>query len=217
MREMFFTTEAYKKAAVSVMIDAANQACRALQLPEILPITPSSLTESEIETPFFSDHQKRFGTICTDNYVYGADVDNKLSYINRNFRDGGQAKFLSSIKNEYSLPKSELNLKEAHLQAVHWLAAFSVDVNALDKDFHIEVEPWDLGNRFVPLYTVHWYNGEKEVATVELFEPEHLLLKLWVREGKYLKGNSLVVPNREKLLACAGEPVRAVRRSQRRF
>jgi len=210
IREMWFTSEAYKNAALKIMLHEANQISRALHLPEKLPIKSSDLTEIGIETPFFSERQGRFGTICTKQYVYGANAASKFSYLNRNFRAQDKSKYLTAIKTKYAESKSRINTKAAYTLAIQFLTAASIDVAALERDCRIEIKPWDLGSQFVPLYQIRWLRGknEEEAAYVELLEPEHLLLKLWVEKPEYIERDSLVVPNREKLLSQTNAPIK---------
>jgi hypothetical protein len=209
LREMWFTTKAYKAAALQAMLSDVNRVCTDLHLPEKLPVETGDLTEIRIETPFFSDHQHRFATICTSNYVYAANIGNKLCYINKNFREQDESRFLLGIKSRYTASMSEANTLQAYVIATQWLASASIDVAALGRDCHVESTPWSLDkNQCVPLYTFRWIRGqEEEIATVEVLEPERLLLKLWVENADYIKRRSLALPNRESLLAQTNAPL----------
>ena len=214
MRQLWFTCEPYKEAALQVMLKEVNRVCWDLGLPVKLPIYASNLTRAVIETPYTADNLGRFATLYTDDYIYGANAGNKLSYINRSLRfRGEESKYLSMLKLRYAAPKSQINTNAAYVLATQWLAAAFVDVKALEQDCSVGIHPWTLeGGKFVPLYTLEWRkeeraNGKQEtVATVEVLEPERLLQKLWVQKPEYIKGDPLGVPNREKLLAQTNAP-----------
>jgi hypothetical protein len=207
MREMWYTTEAYKQEALNVMLAEVNKLCRRLGLLEKLPVQFSNLVEIMIEPPFIADHQGRFATICTDNYVYGADAY-KLSYINTSHRfHGAESWHLASLKNRYAVAKHQLNTNNVYMLATQWLAAASVDVNALEREYKAIICPWDLGDgRYVPLFTVTWVKGDNlqedvvTAATVEVLEPERSLQKLWVEKPEYITSDPLVVMDRDRLL-----------------
>ena len=168
----------------------------------------SDLAEISVETPSFADRQGRFATICTKAYVYGANAKNKLSYIKKNFRTENESRYLASVKARYLAPKSQMNTNAALTLAKQWLKAASMDVTAMERDCRVEIQAWELGGQYVPLYRVQWLKGEEEVvATVEVLEPEGLLQKLWVEKAEYVERDPLAVPNREKLLqVTSGAP-----------
>jgi len=68
------------------------------------------------------------------------------------------------------------------------------------------MEPWNLEDgRFVPLYRVHFFQGQNEddLAVVEVLEPERSLIEFSVKKPEYIHRRALAVPNREKLLSHA--------------
>jgi hypothetical protein len=209
MRKMWLTTESYKQAALGAMLKEVNALCRQLNLAQRLPVQSSNLTELRIETPFFSDHKGMFASLSTEDYVFAAGESNKLSYVNKNFRlRDDEAEYRESLKARYKRPRTEVNTNTAYALATQWLAAFSVDVKALERDYRATVSWWDLGDYFVPLYTVEWRKAGtgESAASVELVGPERFLKKLWVEKPEYIGREPLVVPDREKLLSQTNAP-----------
>ena len=113
--EIWSTTHSYKTEAVGALLKEANDMCRKLNLPDQLPIRAQDLIETFIETPFLCDHQKRFGTICTRKYVYAAITDNKLSYIQRNFRVQDERQFLLALKSKYGMREPPKGMEVRYL------------------------------------------------------------------------------------------------------
>jgi hypothetical protein len=211
LREMWFITESYKRAALQAMLHEVNEVCRQLGLSENLPIQSSSLVDVDIETPFFCDRQERFATISTTNYVYAAIAGGKLSYINMNSRMNADTKFLNVLKTKYAMPQNHIDTNAPYVLATQLLAAVGVNVEALEQDCKAEVSPWVFDNQFVPLYKIEWLkrgrlNKKRDVAaTVELVQPERVLRKLWIEKPEYIRRAPLVVPNREELLGVTGD------------
>lgn len=205
MRQMVFTTEAYKAAALEVLLKEANWACRQLNLPESVPFRAPDLTKLTIATPFVAEHLGHFGTIRTKNYVYSGTFSNKLSWIQKNLPLFDERTYLAAVKAKYTMPKSHLNTNAAYVLATQFLAAVSVDVKAMESEFRPVVRPWDLGNQFVPLYEVSWEKTEESeqvgaAAVVELLLPERALKSLVVPRSEYIRRASLAVLNKEMLL-----------------
>jgi hypothetical protein len=161
MRQMWFTTEAYKTAAEAVLLSEVNRVCSQLNLVDQLPITPAKLTAVNMATPYIADHLQQFGSVRTPNYVFSAFSGNKLSYVSRNFSTLSEGRYLASIKSRYTFPKSQIKPQSAYQLAKAWLGSVSVDVQALERDYKARVSAWDLGDRFVALYTVRWIKGEE--------------------------------------------------------
>ena len=185
------------------MLSEISQICRDLHLQEDLPIKSSSLTEVMIEPPFFATHEGRFATVCTKNTVFGANADSKLSYINKNFRDQDESKYLAAIKKKYLRPDSQIDTNAAYQLATQWLAAAAIDVKALEHDCNVEINPWDLNDgNFVPLYEIQWSrSNETVVAFVKVLEPDHALETLWVTRPEYILRKSLEITNLDYLLS----------------
>jgi hypothetical protein len=105
------------------------------------------------------------------------------------------------------LPKTRLNGATSYALARQWLAALSVDMKRLEADYPSRVYlTWDMGDRFVPLYTVEWSrpvenSSRRDVAaTVEVLEAERSLEQLAIEKPEYMTRAPLVVPDRDMLL-----------------
>jgi hypothetical protein len=207
MREMWFTTSAYKEAALHAMLAEANRISRELSLSEAVPIEATNLVEVSLATPFLADHLGWFANISTKNYVYSTGA-NKLDYVYRNFRlKDDEPQYLSSLKRKYAGPKTQSNANAAYALATNWLALASMDVEALERECTLQLHPWETGGQCVPLYELEWVKlnpAKRErdvVATVEVLVPERLLLKLWVERPEFNRRKPLVVQDRERLLS----------------
>lgn len=206
LRELFFTTQAYKEEATKVMLKEVNWAAHALGLAEAFPVRASNLTDIVIGTPYVADHQGLFAMVCTEKYNYGARQ--KLMAVSRPCRFRGEEdNYIASLKIRYAKPRSQLNPRIAYTLATQWLASISVDIERLEMDYPSEINPlWISEDQFVPLYTVEWVKGiegsrRRDVAAmVEVLEPERSLEQLLVERPEYMTRAALVVPDREKLL-----------------
>ena len=78
-----FTTPAYRREALRLVIEEANRVAREVQLPEKLPITQSDLLEAYISPPRMSQALGIFGTVTTSNYTYYVSVANKFSFLTK--------------------------------------------------------------------------------------------------------------------------------------
>jgi len=203
-RNMYLTTEDYKEAALEAMLKEISSVCNALEVPEQVPVRRPSIIEYWIETPFFRDRKGLFGTVCTERYAFRFGGSNKLNCVAMNFRPRDDEKeYLASLKLHYTRPISQLNTNGAYTLAAKMLAAFSVDLRLLERDCTPKVKWWDLGQQFVPLYTVEWWSpGDRfsAAASVEVLEPEHRLVRLEVDKPEYIRRGALRLKNRKELL-----------------
>ena len=87
LAELTFTTPAYQKEALRLIIEEANGAASQLNLVETLPIMQSNLVEVYITSPRIAHGMKALGNITTTNYSYGVTMGNKLSFITKHFDD----------------------------------------------------------------------------------------------------------------------------------
>ena len=204
LRELWFTTEAYQAAALKVMLQEANWAARALRLPEKFPIEPSDLTEKIIETPFVASHQGRFALVHTEKFNY--EAGQKLFAVSR-LHPSGEDQYLAAIRAKYTMSRSGAKAGPVYGLATQWLAAISIDLKRLEADYPSQITvPWNLGDQYVPLFTVEWVKPiagtrRRDVAViVELLEPERLLESLVVEKPEYMAPPPPVVPDRDKLL-----------------
>ena len=187
----------YRKEALRLIIQEANRVAQELNLPEELPITESNLVETYITPPRMVTIG--FGNITTSNYVYYISVGDKFSSLVRT--DSNRVR--DELKQKYSLPISQMDTNTAYQLATQWLAAASIDVNALNRDCNLTIRAWtpegENGKNFVPLYRVYWTGKENEnrgsVAGVELIEPTKTLQQLYVKKSEYILRPSLQITN----------------------
>ena len=201
-----FTTPAYRKEALRLVIEEANRVAQELNLSENLPITESNLVEVFISPP--SMVRLGFGNITTSNYTYYATVGDKFSYLEKHFPDV-MNKDYAELKAQYLWPMSRMDTNSAYQLATQWLAAASMDVPAIIRDCNVHVEAFTpegkTGAHFVRLYRVYWTqkNGSSvsPAASIELFEPTKTLRQLRVNKSEYILRMPLQITNADFLLS----------------
>jgi len=187
----------YRKEALGLIIQEANDIAQKLNLPEELPITESNLVEAYITPPRMV--KIGFGNITTSNYVYYVTVGDKFSSLVRT--DSNRVR--DELKQKHSLPVSQMDTNAAYQLATQWLAAVSIDVNALNRDCNLTIRAWtpegEGSKNFIPLYRVYWTEksggGRGGVAGVELIEPTKILQQLYVKKSEYILRPSLQITN----------------------
>jgi serpin B len=197
-----FSTPAYKKEALRLVIQEANGIAHNLNLPENLPITESNLTASYICPPRMLG--SGFGNITTSNYTYYITIGDKFSFLEKR----NMEQDYRQLKAQYLRPMNQLNTNTAYQLAVQFLNKVSMDVNGLNRDCDVHVEALfpegRNGKSFVPVYWVYWSNPTKKshgsVASVELFEPTKTIRSLRVEDSKYILRKPLEVTNMDYLL-----------------
>jgi len=206
------TTEAYRKAAAQVLINAVNRMSGELGLREKASLDPDGYKEILVQAPYWSLQHGWFGTVRTTDYLFAASQENKLSsvdYIQASAKD-----YLEWVRRHYATPKSELNNGAAFSLATNWLNAVGVDVAAIQRECKVEFHVQSLGDKFVPIYWITWrqptacfgcppgkLGGESAAAvSVRVLEPERKLLQLEVNNPRYLLRKSLAVEDSDGLL-----------------
>jgi len=187
----------YRKEALGLIIQEANDIAQKLNLPEELPITESNLVEAYITPPRMA--KIGFGNITTSNYVYYVTAGDKFSSLVRT--DSNRVR--DELKQKHSLPISQMDTNAAYQLATQWLAAVSIDVNALNRDCNLTIRAWtpegEGSKNFIPLYRVYWTEksggGRGGVAGVELIEPAKILQQLYVKKSEYILRPSLQITN----------------------
>jgi len=218
-----FTTPAYDKEALRLVIQEANSVAQELQLPEQLPITETNILASFI-TPFPMRRHARgaVGNVTTPNYIYCVSIDGKFSYLERNRQDSERLRWASECSQavshldtntgqqifETNTAFALLDTNAAYQLATQWLADVSMDVSGLNQNYPHLVHPtlvWGSRGelRFVPLYWISWSHkyGEASTAYVEVFLPTKTLVQLRVEDSKYILRKPLVVTNLDFLLS----------------
>jgi len=206
-----FTTEAYEQEAFKLVLQEANKVAQELNLDEKLPITRAEVTSAFILGYGMSQiHNRAIGNIHTKNYGYFVSRDYKLSDVGGAHQDRDAVKW----KEEYTWPKSRMDTNAAYRLATQWLASSSMDVEGLNRECELHIEPdryWNAGMRkkktFVPMYEVYWLSPRNkaehygDVALVVLFAPTKTLIDLSVRESKYILRRPLEFTNLNELLS----------------
>ncbi|MCW5555665.1 MAG: hypothetical protein KIS67_26345 [Verrucomicrobiae bacterium] len=206
-----FTTPAYNKEALRLVLQEANKIAEDLRLPEKLPITQEDIVERFIAPYGITKHRPTIGMIHTKRYGYYVSVGYKMSYVEGTHQDQDCRRWME----QYKWPRSRIDTNAAYQLAAQWLAAAKMDVAALHRDCQIRVEPesyWNAANpkketTFVPIYDVYWVSeenrrdGQGSTASVKLFAPTKTLISLRVEESKYILRSPLVFTNLDLLLS----------------
>lgn len=157
-----FTTKAYDREALRLVIEEANKVAMELQLPEQLPIAETNLTGAFILGYGMSYLPPgMIGNVHTRDYGYFVSVGHKLSFVE------GTHQYQDCLKwsQHYQWPLSRIDTNQAYQLATQWMVAASMDDKALNRDceVHIELDPLandSIGkskkNVFIPVYFVYW-------------------------------------------------------------
>ena len=202
-----FTTKQYQHAAIRLMLPEANSVAKELQLPEDLPITESNLTGGFVApfVDYYRDHT--VGNIVTKSYAYIFCQDNKFNEV-----DVANYDETCLSLEQHPLPRKQLDFNTPYQLATQWMAAASIDVNALNRDCKVKVTLSTYWNgvtrvgqiprkRFVPLYDVSWLSPQNQsehygdVAFVELYLPARKLIQFCVSDSRYILRKPLVFTN----------------------
>jgi hypothetical protein len=210
-----FSTEAYEREAVKLLLEEANRVAKELRLPESLPITESNLTRVFIVRYGMSLMKpKMIGNIHTKDYGYFVSVGHRLSYVEGAHQDEDALRWMD----EYRWPKDRLDTQGAYQLATQWLAAARMDVESLNRECRVQIKPDPFANRdpgrgkFVPIYFVSWQSpqnraeGYGDVASVKLFYPSKTLISMRVEASKYILRPPLVFTNLDQLLLETNAP-----------
>lgn len=206
-----FTTPAYNKEAFRLVLQEANKIAHELRLPEKLPITEEDVVERFIAPYGITKVRPYIGKIHTRDYGYYASVGYKLSYVEGTHQDEDCLKWME----QYKWLRSRIDTNAAYQLAAQWLAAAKMDVQGLNRNCQIRIEPesyWNAANpkkktTFVPIYDVYWVSeenrrdGQGSVASVKLFAPTKTLISLRVEDSKYILRSPLVFTNLDLLLS----------------
>jgi len=212
---MMFTTEAYQKEALRLLLKEANNVAENLHLPEKLPIKKDGLVEAYIAPFGIAYVQKLIGCVDTTNYSYCVSQENKFCYlIKKNLE-----KTILGYQENFMWPKKQVNTAEAYQMATQWLTQAHMDVKAMNNNLHLAIKPDDdyisaPRGKFVPVYDVRWCkpwkptpgiieedHGKWEpVVSVQLFTPTKTLLQMHIEDAKYILRQPIVFTNLVELL-----------------
>ena len=203
-----FTTPAYQQAVLSAVIDEANKVAKDLDLSELLPIAKTNLLAAYISPPKTAHLTRRLGNITTSNYVYYVSCDNKFSSLVATHLETS----LDGYKKSFLWPVSRVNTNSAFRMANQILTAARIDVNALNQDCDIYVEPAMIeginGKHFIPVYSVIWAGRDrgKKGAFIQFFEPTRSILQMNIDVSKYILRLPLQITNLDYLLSQTNAP-----------
>jgi hypothetical protein len=203
-----FTTKAFQKEALKLVIQEANQVAQELNLQENAPITESNIVESFVGPFGFTYAYKKIGNVTTSNYSYGIEQNNKFSDLTIANWDEHCIKY----RKEYQWPASRIDTNGAYQLATQWLAAVHMDVKTMNRECRVRIEISTFWNglkpgekftkkTFVPIYDVFWISPENQVegygsvASVGVFAPTKTLLSLTVYDPKYILRKPIVFTN----------------------
>jgi len=207
---LMFMPDAYRKEALRLVLQEANQVAEALRLPEKLPIDETNLLAWHISPPGISRRTKSVGNVTTSNYIYYVSVDGKFSYLEGTHQDIDRQRWFK----EYSWPTSLLDTNAAYQLATQWLVAVSMDVGALNKECNLHITHGAIRKQgtneyFLPVYWVFWTKGAEghgSAASVELFEPTKTIRQLRVEKSEYILRKPLEITNLDALLSQTNGP-----------
>jgi hypothetical protein len=205
-----FTTKAYEREALRLVLEEANRVVKELGLPETFPIAETNLSRAFIVGYGLSHMPPRMiGNIHTRDYGYFVSVDHKLSFVEGAHQDRDCLEWME----KYRWPMSRMDTNGAYQLATQWLAAARMDVTSLNRDGVVRIEPESFANqglkrtgKFVPIYFVYWQSpknrtdGYGSAASVKLFAPTKTLMSLRVEDSKYILRPPLVFTNLNELL-----------------
>jgi hypothetical protein len=204
LRALTFTTPAYRKAALDMIIAEANRVAEELHLPEQLPILKTNLVSSYISPPAMT--KLGIGNITTSNYVYYIAVGDKFSFLVRTHLQ----KEYSQLEKKYFWPMSRMDTNAAYQLATQFLNNASMDVKALNRNCKVTIRAFtpegQHGSHFVPVYWISWGKDGNPVASVELCLPTKTLRQMHVDKSRYILRKPLIIPNLNYLLSQTNQP-----------
>jgi serpin B len=198
------TAALYRKEALKLLIQEANEVAAELKLQEDLPITETNLVKFFILPIPGAKAWKAVGNVTTTNYVYYVSKDDKFCYLERTHQKEDTRQWLF----QYWWPIERMDTNAAYQLARHWLSDCLMDVDRLNRDCTLHVNAYSpqgiqKGAHFLPMYTIYWTKGPSgngSVASVSLFAPSNLLTQLRVEDPKYILRKPLEITNFDYLL-----------------
>lgn len=203
-----FTTEAYRKEALKLVLAEANRVAADLMLTNELPIRESNLVENFISPFGFAYSMKMIGNVTTERYTYYVSRDNKFSFLVGHHQDEDCRRYAE----QYTWPISRLDTNGAYELARQWLIEVHADLAGLSRDCQVSIVPDNVyvhppKGKFVPIYNILWIprRGEPgDGALVGLFLPTKTLLQLRIEDSKYILRPRLSFTNLAALFPGTG-------------
>jgi hypothetical protein len=210
IHDLVSISSAYRNAVLNAITTEVNNIAIELQLPEKLPIANTNVVTSYIVPPQLVERLGAVGNVTTANYTYYFSVGKKFSFVS----SIGLEQEYAELRSQSLLPMSQMDTNGAYQLAVRWLAATSMDLEALQRDCNVHIvactPEGEQGLHFVPVYWVYWskraQEGHGSAASVELFAPAKKLMQLRVEESKYILRKPLVITNVDFLLTQTNGP-----------
>jgi hypothetical protein len=211
-QQLMFTTPAYRKEALRLVIEEANRVVHELNLSEPLPIVESNLVAAYIPPPGMARRLGGgLGNITTSNYTYYVSVGNKFSFLEKKNMEQEYVQ----LRNQYLWPVNRMDTNAAYQAAIQSLAAASMDVKAISRDCDVHIDAYlpegENGRHFVPVYGIHWTSKNPEVrgsvAEVKYIEPTKTICQLRVSKPEYILRKPLQITNLDYLLSQTNAPV----------
>ncbi len=210
------SSQEYRYAAITAVLQEANRLAKDLELAEDLPITRTNLVQAAISPFGFNYAMQCIGTISTRNYHYGVSRGCKFS-------DLTVANYDQTCLwlRQHVLPVRFISTNEACELTTQWMARACMDVKALNRECkcHVALSPhWNrvgkLGETprevFTPIYFVWWTSpvndagGFGSVAYAEVYTPTKMLLQLAVHDPKFILSEPVVIPDLDSLFQGSG-------------
>lgn len=191
------SAEAYNTEIVRLVVEEANKVATQLKLEEPVPIRSEDLIGTYVTPYALAKEIGARGNVATRNFGYFVSLDSKFSFLIGMHQEEDCRKW----QKRFVLPTSRIDTNAAYQMATQWLAAGSMDVEALNRDYPVVVEVSDPylripAGRFLPVYWVYWAKlprGTGSVASVRLFAPLRKLMQLRVEEPKYIRREALKI------------------------
>ena len=200
--DLGFTTPAYQRTVLTILLEEANNVARDLNLAEQIPIKSNNLSRVSIVPPI-AVRDGLIGAIDTSNYSYLFGGKKFTAVLIRD-----PAGSFNHAEARYLWPISRVDTNAAFQTATQMMAAAHIDVAGLIRDCRAEItdaRPEYLrGIQFVPIYTIRWLlrqgpRKDERVALVEFLEPTRTIRQLRCN-SRYSLRPTLEVTNRRELM-----------------
>ncbi len=204
--DTMYTSKAYQRAALTLVLEEANRVAKELNLPERLPIGADDLKEAFI-CPFgYAYLNKVIGNVTSSRYWYSVGRADRFSDLAITPYD----QTCMYLRDHSVIPVADIDTNAAYHLATQWLAAVGVDVRGLNRDCQVKARISEFWNGFrpgeklrkskcVPIYDVSWLSptnraqGFGNTAYVQLFAPTKMLLQLRISEPVYIRRKPLLI------------------------
>ena len=208
---------AFKYVVTAAMLAEANFCAQNLKLPLGVPIRWEDLVHCHVDAPVLpgwggrldlTNYSFGFGIFCAGRlqYVHKLHTFGPISYDERNRKLRRQ--------------KSVLDKARAYRLATNWVAAMSVDVQALERDYPVEVwQEIDWGSHgqrgLLPLFHATWGPEDRPKVDVRIDGRDGSLLHVRLEDGSLSRRPPQLILQREELLAIPDSEFLAYTQAER--